>query len=43
MNCFTKKDLRSGDIVVHRNGKVGIAIPEQNVITYIYDYINTKS
>lgn len=32
MKYFTKKDLKNGDVVVFRNGDVGIAIPDQNVI-----------
>lgn len=32
MKTFTKKNLRNGDVAVLRNGKVGIVIPDQNVI-----------
>lgn len=27
-NGFTKKDLKNGDVVIHRNGRVSIAIPQ---------------
>lgn len=42
MSCFTKKDLRNGDVVVHRNGQVGIIIPVHNAIVYKDGY-NTIS
>lgn len=45
MKYFTKKDLRNGDVVVFRNGDVGIAIPDQNVIVYNdgYGYLSDRT
>lgn len=34
MKTFIKKDLRSGDVVIHRNEQVGIVILEHNAIVY---------
>ena len=39
MEYFTKEDLKNGDVVKLRADYIGIAIPEQNVITSQYQYV----